>query len=688
MKGSWFVLVTRPSSFVAVLGLAFLAACNPEPRLIALPPLPDAGPRNEIPVQICKADKQRSCVGNKHYICTAYEEFIESREDDCTAKGQLCNPERGCITCSPGDMRCKICDGTDPGCNQDVVQACNDEGSDWQDVEQCDLENAGEVCSAATCQKACDVAKELRGYVGCEFYAADLDNAALSDMNNASAQQYAIAVANPNRVAVDVWVDINDAVYGAPLNVREVERRRVAPGDLEVFRLPRREVDGSSATGLNDGTHTAVTSNAYRVSSVLPITAYQFNPLENVNVFSNDASLLYPISAIGSTYTVVGWPQTIGDSDNPEQDFDSTSSDDDLRAFLTILGTQAGTKVDLALGDQVVRVVGAGPVPASGPGATFSLDIGPFDVINLETQGFNADFTGTRIVASNPISVFVGSEASDAPMFGTYAKRQCCADHLEEQLLPDTSAGTDYLVALMPPRTRVLNASAVEESTISVADIREPEWIRVVATAGRTRVRTTLEPPHDDFMLSERGDRILTANRDVLIRADGPIQVLQVIGSQGVTGIPRQYPGGDPSIIVLPPVQQYRRDYIFLTPDKYLFDFVTIIAPRDARIRFDGGDLPDSCETSSVVGFNPTGATSGSVSGADAPASEIPWVVHRCQLAFPEIRGGPNPVIMPAVQHDGVHTVVSDREVAIIVYGFDRFVSYAYVGGLDFDVLQ
>jgi IgGFc binding protein len=678
--------------WVAAFGLGCVIACNPAPRLIELPPLPDAGGDREMPVQVCKEDQKSRCVGNVHYRCMASEEFLESIPNNCTAQGLLCDVERGCIACSPGDRRCKTCTDEEENCNADIVQACNEAGTGWDDVEVCDLESEGKICSQARCEKACKVAEELRGYVGCEFFAADLDNAALSDMNNASAQQYAVAVANPNRVPVEVWVELNDAPYQRTPAVREVERRRVAPGDLEVFKLPRREVDGSSATGLNDGTHTAVTSNAYRITSLLPITAYQFNPLENFNVFSNDASLLYPISAIGSRYTVVAWPQTIGDSDNPEQDFDSTSSSDDLRAFLTILGTQEGTKVDIDLGSEVVRVVGAGPVPLSGPGDRFSIDIGPFDVINLETQGFNADFTGTRIEASNPVSVFVGSEASDAPKFGTYAKRQCCADHLEEQLLPDSSAGNEYLVARMPQRTKALNAAAPKGMSLGVADKDEPEWIRVVATTGRTRVRTTLPAPDDEFILNERGERTLTATRDVLIRSDGPIQVLQVLGSQGVTGIPRQYPGGDPSIIAVPPVRQYRRDYIFLTPDKYMFDFVNIIAPRDARIRFDGGDLPDGCVTSAIASFDAAEAMSGATTtpqpDGGMPQNEIAWVVHRCQLAFPEIRPGQIPTILPGVQHDGVHTVVSDREVAIIVYGFDRFVSYAYVGGLDFDVLN
>jgi len=66
-----------------------------------------------------------------------------------------------------------------------------------------------------------------------------------------------------------------------------------------------------SANGINDGTHSAVSSNAYRVTSTYPISAYQFNPLENVHVFSNDASLLLPVAA-GRPTTMVGTPPTAG----------------------------------------------------------------------------------------------------------------------------------------------------------------------------------------------------------------------------------------------------------------------------------------------------------------------------------------------------------------------------------------
>lgn len=637
------------------------------------PPRADGGG----PIFYCRDQDTVACEGNVHRSCERLGEFVQAQEDDCGAKGMVCNLERGCIACGPGSLRCQPCESGDPECDRHRIQRCDADGNGWSDQERCDLAG-GDECLEGTCVNMCERARDERSYVGCEFYGADLDNAAIDDLNNASAQQFAIAVANGQSVPVQVRVERNDTHPEDEAEAKQIDGVTVPPGALEVFELPRREVDGASATGLNDGTHTALTSNAYRVLSSHPITAYQFNPLSNVNVFSNDASLLLPTSALDRAYTVVAWPQTIGDSDDPSEDFDPTASDEDLRAFLTVIGTAENTRVSIALGDDVVRVVGAGPIRESGPGDVIDLDIGAFDVINLETQGFNADFTGSRVESSEPVAVFVGSEASDVPMFGTYATRQCCADHLEEQLFPDDSLGRSFSLARMPSRTAALAGSGFPDDPLQIAVIDEPEWFRVIAVAeGTTRITTTLPFPDDMVRLGRGEDVVLRANQDFLLLADQPVAVLQAVASQGVTGIPRQYPGGDPAIIAVPPIEQYRRDYIFLTPDKYAFDFVTITAEADARILLDGEPLPDSCTTGPADGVAP---------GPGDPKPER--VVHRCQLSFPMVTSGQGSRVFAAEQNDGVHTLVADREVGLIVYGFDRFVSYAYAGGLDLDVLN
>jgi hypothetical protein len=659
---------------------ALLVACSVGGDTIEIPPLDPGLIADDSPFY-CESLSSVRCEANVHLSCYPIDEFYEVEEVDCADMGLMCDPERVCITCHPKMPRCQPCEPGDVECDPQVAQVCNDDGDAWEDVERCDVE-AGFGCFDGECESMCDRARFDRSYVGCEFFAVDLDNAAIDDSKNAAAQQFSVAVANPQDTPVDVTVSVNDAPFGQEPDTRIVAEVTVPPGSLEVFKLDQREVDGSTPGALNDGTHTAVTSNAFRIDSSHPIIAYQFNPLENVNVFSNDASLLLPISALGTDYSVVSWPQTIGNSEDPSQDFDSTSDEEDLRAFLTIVGTEADTQLEITLGKSALRIVGAGPIAASGPGDVIELDIGPYDVVNLETEGLNVDFTGSIVKADKPVLVFVGSEASDVPRFGTYSTRQCCADHLEEQLFPDTALGTFFSIARMPPRTAALAAAAREGERIDVAITDEPEWVRVLAVLpGTTNLYTTLPSPQDVVPLEQGEDVTLRADQDFILESSQAVAVLQALPSQGVTGIPSEYPGGDPSIIAVPPVQQYRSDYIFLTPDKYAFDFVVITAEAAARVSLDGEELdPDDLDER---------CTMGAADGIDRDPEDVPAdrVVYRCQLSFPKIVASSGK-IEPGQQNDGVHTVASDREVGIVVYGFDLFVSYAYAGGLDLDVLQ
>jgi len=668
----------------------------------------------------CADETSQTCQGNTHLSCSRDSEFLSVVEDNCdlrTDGSNLCVNGLGCRVCRPDEIFCR---------EADVVQ-CNGDGTAFTVLEECDI-TAGEVCDLGQCRNLCQLAIEARSYQGCEFFGADLDNASLGAGRDASSQQYSIVVSNPSGHPTDVVVEMNTALPGeTPVQV-EVERVTVLPGDLEILELPRREVDGSSSfvpctatsecggiescwcagdalaedpppvggmhrdcrcrnaagsNGMNDGTHSALTSNAYRVSSVLPIIAYQFNPLDNVGVFSNDASLLLPTSAIGQTYTVVAWPQTIAHSTNANEDFDPTRDDEDLRSFMTILGATAGTHVTVTFGEAVRNVVGLGTRENAGPGDVWEFDIGPYDVINIETQGFNADFTGTFVDATNPVSVLVGSEASDAPRFNTLANRQCCADHLEEQLFPNDTLGRRFFIGRMPPRSTALNAAFLDPTRDSVGEFNEPEYVRVVAVeTGTTTVTTTLMPPDNSVVLEQGQSVILLANQDFEMNADKAVAVLQTLPSQQAVGIINDYPGGDPAIIAVPPVEQYRQDYVFLTPNLYAFDFVTIVAPFGATLLLDDRDMGEWISDGRCV----SAPADGIMRRMGDPPPE--WLVYRCQFSFPDIIGLPNVRVEDGVQDDGYHTLVASEPVGITVYGFDAFVSYAYAGGLNLQEIR
>jgi len=567
--------------------------------------------------------------------------------DDCGARGQACAPTfRECRPCLPAE---RTCDGFD-------VLECDAEGRARSKVETCAAAD-GSACRGGSCQNLCAEATRRRSNVGCEYWAVDLDNAVVSN-GNAAAQQFAVIVSNPQPdLAARVTIEEDTGRVGGPNEARVVASASVGVRRLEVFKLGPKEVDGSPPNVPNGGTGTALTRGAFRIRASVPIVAYQFNPLDNVNVFSNDASLLLPTAALntgGRAYLVAGWPQTLARTDDPE-----TSSNIDLRAFLTVVGTTADTTVRIT---PRARVVPGGPFGGGiAAGTTVTSTLQPFEVLNLETGDFNADFTGSVVEADRPVVVFVGSEASDAPAFDVLSSRSCCADHLESQVPPLRTVGRRYALGRMPSRSRAIAAAGG-----AVAAFDEPELYRVVAvTSGPTNVRTTLPPPHDRFVLDGEGkDLTIFATRDFTLDADRPVLVADVQVSQEAAGVVRGLPGGDPSLLYVPPVEQWRSDYILLTPDKYAFDYLVITAPREAKVFVDGLPIDEKvCETAPIA----------------------PYVVYRCQLSYPiVVRDVASPDnVKPGTQNDGVHRVQSDLPLGVLVYGFDNFVSYAYAGGTE-----
>ncbi|MET0593644.1 MAG: IgGFc-binding protein, partial [Polyangiaceae bacterium] len=464
-------------------------------------------------------------------VCTAGAERCRGARERCNADGRAWSvvddcPARG-LVCAASLGRCAVCDPSAPRCEGQTIMTCNADGTSETPGATCDVAREI-VCRQGVCVALCEQAERLKSNVGCEYWAADLDNANVGLSRNAAAQQFAVVVSNPQPdLTAHVVIEQDDSLPGEPPKVRKIAEANVLPLNLETFKLGPREVDGSPEGQFNTGTGTALTRHAYRVTSQIPIVAYQFNPLENFNVFSNDASLLKPVEALTTepgtlarAYVVLGWPQTIAATDDPNTNF-NPNNPINLRAFLTLIGTRSQTHVRVRT---TTNVVPGGTIPATGPGGIIEATLEPFDVLNLETGGINADFTSSLIDADQPLVVFSGSEASDAPVFQTLAKRYCCADHLEQQLDPIRTAGKNFVLAHTPSRTGALkNAGAILGLT------EEPEYFRIMAVSeAGAIVETSLPPPDDRFELKGQGAlRELIAYEDVVVKSDRPITVGQ-----------------------------------------------------------------------------------------------------------------------------------------------------------------
>ncbi len=576
---------------------------------------------SDVPLVACTEEGARQCSANVLVQCSGGFYYPVQ---DCTAFDLVCVDALGCVECVPGRGYCE----------GDVEMVCNDDGMSATEGDDCS-DMAGHVCdpSTGTCASLCDMARAYRSNIGCEYWAVDLDNWYGTDALNpdASGEQFALVVTNPNDMNVTVTTHINNAAPGAAMDLSIVDERSVAPMELVQIDLPQREVDGS-VLNQNDGTGTALTSRAFRVTSSAPIVAYQFNPVYQMH--TNDASILLPTHALDDRYWVMGWPG-IGYAAGAPLNPASTNY-----GFLTIVGTEDATEVQVTLSADISP---GGPVTSWTPmGSTVVAYLNRFDVFNIEAHcspstgaldcmlNGNTDFTGSEVRSSAPVAVFAGVECANVGP--TSCDDGCCCDHLEDQIVPASSLGERFVAPHSPYRGGA-----------------EVDFWRVLADRDGTVVTTSLPSPWSSFSL-DAGDfmQIETASSFTIVSSD-PVIVGQYLVSQGCTSAHT----GDPSFTSFPPVEQYRQDYTFLVPATFDGDNVMIARSEGTSVRLD--DL--------LVPAEFTGCEEHTAGLIDATS----WSVIHCPVT------------------DGPHHVTADAPVGIGVYGYGPAGSYAYPGGTNLE---
>ena len=152
-------------SLAVVAGAALLPSCTRDIGRgntdASFDPREDAGFR-------CLTIETQACSGEIHDSCMANGEFLEPVHEDCAATGRICVENLWCVRCVPDTQ---LCDGNN-------VVMCSHDGSAVNVLETCDI-SMGFTCRDGACVNLCDEAIRQRSYLGCEFFATDLDNAAL-----------------------------------------------------------------------------------------------------------------------------------------------------------------------------------------------------------------------------------------------------------------------------------------------------------------------------------------------------------------------------------------------------------------------------------------------------------------------------------------------------------------------------
>lgn len=503
------------------------------------------------------------------------------------------------------------CDDSDPNRHPAAIEICDD-----------GIDNNCNGITDDDCLDPCVIAQLTRSNVGCEYIAVDMDNyPGLADT-----ACYAIIISNTHETET-ANVEINRWVGGTPQPMDfpgHGTSRSIPPGELQVFRVSGNCSAPGSAVSGDLGIHgTGISERgAVQIVSDLPVVAYQINPYEAANIHTTDASLLIPTPALDDTYYAVTYPQT-----NPSR------GSWDLPSAVNIVPVEDNTQVTFT---SSTNTRAGGGIPALSAGETHVFTLNAFDNLQIETQTTGHDLSGSYIQADKPIGVWAGAQCADIPINSGYC------DHLEQQLTPLSTWGTQYAAAMHPQRNN-----------------EQVLW-RFVAAEDNTTI--TFDPAvHPDLTLDAGEVYEFGVTQDFLATStnpDKPFFVVQfMVGAVacGATGNLR----GDPAMTLSVPTAQYLDRYVFLSDPTYAYNWLVVVRTS-------------SSDTIYLDCFNPIPDDRFQTIGAG------PYQVARITLSAES--GG-----VDGSCTSGAHFIEGDGPFGIWVYGVFADTSYGYPGGMNLE---
>jgi hypothetical protein len=455
-----------------------------------------------------------------------------------------------------------ICPPGEPGCqSSEETKSCNATGTAWV-MDACD---PTQMCDSGsgTCKDACTVVAQLDSSLGCEFYAVDMPNLPPRDDF-----VFAVALSNPSSKA-EAHVEIFDHNGAA---VQMVASGTIDPRAVQIFPI-------SGASNGDEGFYPGdagflgtgiARGRAFRVVSDVPIVATQFNPLGGANAFTTDASLLLPTHTLSDSYYHLAWDRGSG-------------------AGSTMIVVATADDTIITITPSVSTAAGMNGMPALTAGVAKALPpLDQYDYVQLSAPG--GDLSATKITANADVAVFGGHSCGRVPDVGTDG-----CDHLEEQIFPINTWGEHYVAARAPQR----------------AD--EPMIWRVLAAVDGTIVDFAPDVELGDSYELDAGELVeFVADGDFELdtNAGHPVLVAGFLygceAAQEGVNCP-----GDPSMVLLVPVEQWLSDYVFLVDFDYSVDSVKLVRHNNATVELDCLDAPVSGWTAitpdydaAVVGFN------------------------------------------------------------------------------------
>ena len=500
----------------------------------------------------------------------------------------------------------------------------------------------------------CDDAKANRTYVGCEFWPTITYNPVYTDFD------FAVVLANGG----DADAQINVTGPSGFTKTATVPAGGLTPIILPwVAELKGPEFSRTNTSGGRANASVRVNGGAYRVTSSVPVTAWQFNTLEyekmgisscgtsfgTANCFStsNDASLLLPSTAMTGNYRVITRSAEFGGAAGPSFTSDAggfavTATQDNTQVALQFpKGCGSGTFNPPTLGGCIAA--GTGVTAAMG-GTTVMYTMNTGDVLQflgeLATGDSleHADPSGTLINASAPVQVISLNPITNIP------DNAVNADHIEEIVLPAEVIGNEYIVA--PPTSpggtvkggHMVRIYGNVDGTTFTYPAGQPAGAPTTIDAGAF---VELGPLTDPF--------VIDGSQPFVVGSFMVGGSLQAPAGDACPDFPCR---GDPAMTIMVTPQQFRQSYTFLAPADFEKNFADVLVPTGATATLDGAAL-----------------------GAPEAIGTSGWGIVRAPL---DAAGG------------GVHklSTTDAKGLGLQVMGFGHATSYEYPGGLNLKLIS
>ena len=226
------------------------------------------------------------------------------------------------------------------------------------------------------------------------------------------------------------------------------------------------------------------------------------------------------------------------DEDYEYPDFDKEFEDIEGNSAIVIVTTEENTVLEITLtqdvavniADDLKNQIPKGIIEA---GKTVTVGFSKrFESLYLSSIN---DLSGSRVVSNKPIAFSSGHECGTVPNNITFC------DQLIEQIPPTSTWGKKFITA-------------------PIASRQSGDLFKVIASRDSTTVQVRCTRESHDAMTLNKGEIsqvLITSNSSCYFEASQPVLVVQLSLSSTMDGVFE----GDPFMVIVPPVEQYRNSY-------------------------------------------------------------------------------------------------------------------------------